>query len=233
MSAPENVPVVLLHGWAGSFRETWQSTGIDALLEDGGRSVIGVDLLGHGDADKPHDPEAYAHLDQWLLERLTDAPAVVDAVGFSLGAMTVLGALIARPDRFGKVVLSGIGNGMLEERGPDDGKKIVAALEGTGDTSDPSAQIFANYANAPGKDKAALTAIMKRPRQAPVDVSVLGAIENEVLVVIGEKDFTFPADRLAAAFPNGRLVVLKNTDHFATPESFTFIDAVLEFLGAV
>ena len=233
MSAPENVPVVLLHGWAGSFRETWQSTGIDALLEDGGRSVIGVDLLGHGDADKPHDPEAYAHLDQWLLERLTDAPAVVDAVGFSLGAVTVLGALIARPDRFGKVVLSGIGNGMLEERGPDDGKKIVAALEGTGDTSDPSAQIFANYANAPGKDKAALTAIMKRPRQAPVDVSVLGAIENEVLVVIGEKDFTFPADRLAAAFPNGRLVVLKNTDHFATPESFTFIDAVLEFLGAV
>ena len=233
MSAPENVPVVLLHGWAGSFRETWQSTGIDALLEDGGRSVIGVDLLGHGDADKPHDPEAYAHLDQWLLERLTDAPAVVDAVGFSLGAMTVLGALIARPGRFGKVVLSGIGNGMLEERGPDEGKKIVAALEGTGDASDPSAQIFANYANAPGKDKAALTAIMKRPRQAPVDVSVLGAIENEVLVVIGEKDFTFPADRLAAAFPNGRLVVLKNTDHFATPESFMFIDAVLEFLGAV
>ncbi|MEY4391696.1 MAG: hypothetical protein RLZZ544_405, partial [Actinomycetota bacterium] len=41
------------------------------------------------------------------------------------------------------------------------------------------------------------------------------------------------ADKLASAFPNGRLVVLKNTDHFATPESFAFIDAVLEFLGAV
>ena len=232
MSAPENVPVVLLHGWAGSFRETWQSTGIDALLEDAGRSVIGVDLLGHGEADKPHEPEAYANLDTWLLERINGAPPVVDAVGFSLGAMTVLGALVARPSRFGRIVLAGIGNGMLEDRGPDDGRKIIEALEGTGDTSNPSAQIFANYANAPGKDKAALTAIMKRPRRAPMDPSVLAGIENEVLVVIGDKDFTYPADRLAAAFPNGRLVVLRNTDHFATPESFAFIDAVLGFLGA-
>ena len=233
MSAPENVPVVLLHGWAGSFRETWQSTGIDALLEDGGRSVIGVDLLGHGDADKPHEPEAYAHLDRWLLDRLAPEAPVVDAVGFSLGAMTILGALVAEPGRFGKVVLAGIGNGMLEERDENEGKKIVAALEGTGDTSDPSAQIFANYANAPGKDKAALTAIMKRPRSAPLEEAVLATIQNEVLVVIGEKDFTYPADRLASAFPNGRLVVLRNTDHFATPESFPFIDAVLDFLGAV
>lgn len=232
MSASENAPVVLVHGWAGSFRETWQSTGMDALLEDGGRSVIGVDLLGHGASDKPHDPEAYARLDLWLLETLREAPPVVDAVGFSLGAMTVLGALVEEPSRFGRVVLAGIGNGMLEERASDDGRKIIAALEGTGDTSDPSAQIFANYADAPGKDKAALTAIMKRPRQSPPDHGVLASIQNEVLVVIGEKDFTFPADRLAAAFPNGRLVILPNTDHFATPESFKFIDAVLEFLGA-
>ncbi|MFM8825735.1 MAG: alpha/beta fold hydrolase [Actinomycetota bacterium] len=232
MTAPADSPVVLVHGWAGSFRETWQSTGMDALLEDGGRSVIGVDLLGHGDEEKPHDPEAYARLDEWLLRRLAGAPPVVDAVGFSLGAMTVLGALTAEPGRFGRVVLAGIGDGMLEERGPDDGKKIIAALEGTGDSSDPSAQIFANYANAPGKDKAALTAVMKRPRQAPVDPMVLASIENPVLVVIGDKDFTHPADRLASSFPNGKLVVLRNTDHFATPESFAFIDAVLEFLGA-
>lgn len=233
MSDPENVPVVLLHGWAGSFRETWQSTGMDALLADGGRSVVGIDLLGHGEAEKPHDPEAYAHLDRWLLDRLSGEAPVVDAVGFSLGAMTVLGALVADPSRFGRVVLAGIGNGMLEERGADEGLKIVAALEGTGDPADTGAQIFANYANAPGKDKEALTAIMKRPRSAPVDTGALAAIQNEVLVVIGDKDFTFPADRLASAFPNGRLVVLRNTDHFATPESFSFIDAVLEFLGAV
>ncbi len=233
MDAPADTPVVLLHGWAGSFRETWQSTGMDALLEDGGRSVIGVDLLGHGDEEKPHDPESYARLDEWLLRRLADAPPIVDAVGFSLGAMTLLRALVAQPSRFGRVVLAGIGNGMLEERSSDEGRKIIAALEGTGDSSDPSAQIFANYADAPGKDKLALTAVMKRPREAPLDAAVLATIPNQVLVVIGEKDFTHPADRLASCFPNGRLVELRNTDHFATPESFAFIDAVLEFLGAV
>jgi pimeloyl-ACP methyl ester carboxylesterase len=63
MSNSANVPVVLIHGWAGSFLETWQKPGIDALLSDIGRTVIGVDLLGHGAAEKPTDPQAYAHLE--------------------------------------------------------------------------------------------------------------------------------------------------------------------------
>lgn len=232
MSADAAVPVVLVHGWAGSFRETWQSTGIDALLEDSGRTVAGVDLLGHGDADKPHDPAAYEHLDQWLLGRLDALPPVVDAVGFSLGALTLLGALLREPGRFGRVVLSGIGDRVFEERSPDESRKIVDALEGRGDPADTGAQVFAGYVNAPGKDKAALTAVMKRPPSPPHDPQSFASVRNEVLVVIGDKDFAGPAERLAAAFPNGRLVVLRNTDHFATPESFAFIDAVLEFMGA-
>ena len=54
-----------------------------------------------------------------------------------------------------------------------------------------------------------------------------------MLVVIGDRDFAGPADDLDAALPDSKLVVLRNTDHFATPESFGFIDAVLEFLEAV
>lgn len=231
MSASVEVPVVLLHGWAGSYEETWHATGLDDLLADMGRSVLGVDLLGHGSAEKPHDPEAYSDMGGWLLERLADAPDTVDAVGFSLGAMTLLAALRRNPARFGRVVLSGIGDGMFEERDPRENERIVDALEGRGDPADTGAQIFANYANAPGKDKLALTAIMKRPPSLPIDPSELGSVTNEVLVVIGDNDFAAPAERLASSFPNGRLVVLRNTDHFATPESFKFIDAVLGFLG--
>jgi hypothetical protein len=51
-------------------------------------------------------------------------------------------------------------------------------------------------------------------------------------VVIGDKDFAGPANELAAAFPQGRLVTLRNTDHFATPESFPFIDTILEVMSA-
>ena len=62
-------PVVLVHGWGGSFATTWQAPGWEALLQDADRTVIGVDLLGHGTAPKPHDPAEYAD----LTTRIVDA----------------------------------------------------------------------------------------------------------------------------------------------------------------
>lgn len=231
MTHSDTTPVVLVHGWGGCFRDTWQKPGIDALLGDIERTVMGVDLLGHGDADKPHDPEAYAQMGQWLLQRLAAHQAPFDAVGFSLGALTVLDALLASPSTFGRVVLAGIGDGVFSKETSGRNSRIVEALEGRSGTEDTFAQMFVQYANQPGNDPVALTAIMKRPARPPLTPEQLGAIDNEVLVVIGDQDFTYPAERLASSFPNGRLVVLKNTDHFATTESFAFIDALLEFLA--
>ena len=55
-----------------------------------------------------------------------------------------------------------------------------------------------------------------------------------MLVAIGDHDFVRPADRLVAALPDATLVAAPpQLDHFATPESFAFIDAALEFLDAV
>lgn len=231
MASTENVPVVLVHGWGGSFRETWQKPGINVLLEDIGRIPVGLDLLGHGEQDKPHDPDAYTELPSWLLAHLPDNP-VVDAVGFSLGALTILRALVAAPQRFGKVVLAGIGDGVFTKSSPDAHKRIVDALEGRAPEDDTFARMFAHYGNTPGNDLLALTAIMKRPASEPVTEEQLSAITNEILIVIGDADFAGPATRLAAAFPNAKLTILRNTDHFATPESFSFIDAILEFLAA-
>jgi pimeloyl-ACP methyl ester carboxylesterase len=231
MSSSENNPVVLVHGWGGSFRDTWQKPGIDALLEDIGRSVLPFNLLGHADQDKPSDPEAYSQLPQWFLERLPAEAPVIDAVGFSLGALTILRALIENPGRFGKVILAGIGDGVFVQSAPNANQKIVSALEGNLSEDDELGRMFSHYGNQPGNDLTALIAIMKRPPSEPIDPKVLSEITNEVLVVIGDKDFTFPAEKLAAAFPNGRLVVLKNTDHFATPDSFAFIDQILDFFA--
>ncbi len=231
MAPSENVPVLLLHGWAGSFRDTWQKPGIDALLEDIGRSVIGLDLLGHGSQEKPHDPEAYSRLPEWLLDNVESEQPVVDAVGFSLGALTLLRALILQPHRFRRVVLAGIGDGVFEKALPNANQRIVDALEGRAPEDDTFARMFSQYGHQPGNDLQALTAIMKRPPSEPVLEADLQSLSHEVLVVIGDKDFTFPAERLASAFPNGKLSVLKNTDHFATTESFLFIDELLDFLA--
>ena len=88
-------PVALVHGWGGSFASTWERSGFTALLEDAGVPVLGIDLLGHGDAPKPHDPDAYGDLTERIVGALPDSP--VDAVGFSLGAITLLRLAIAQP----------------------------------------------------------------------------------------------------------------------------------------
>jgi pimeloyl-ACP methyl ester carboxylesterase len=59
----------------------------------------------------------------------------------------------------------------------------------------------------------------------------LQRVKLPVLVVIGDKDFAGPADRLVAGLPDARHVVLRNTEHFATPRSFGLFDAALDFLA--
>jgi pimeloyl-ACP methyl ester carboxylesterase len=220
--------VVLVHGWGGSFATTWQRSGFTELLADAGRPVIGVDLLGHGDAPKPHDPEAYADLTGRIEDALPAGP--VDAVGFSLGALTLLRLAIRRPEAFRRIVVAGIGRNAFE---PDDvGRaRILAGLEGTAEPEDNLARLFSQYADQPGNDRLALAAVMRR-NDGPLVPDALKAVTVPTLVVLGDRDFAGPAEPLVEALPDARLVTLRNVDHFATPESFGFIDATLEFLDA-
>jgi pimeloyl-ACP methyl ester carboxylesterase len=223
-------PVVLIHGWGGSFQHTWAGNGLVELLADEGRRVIPVDLRGHGDAAKPHDPEAYADMTDEVLDVLP-ALGPVDAVGFSLGAMTLLHLACRQPERFGRIVLAGIGNGAFAG-GTGFGRKAAEALEGKGDPDDRTTQALAEYGRREGNDLVALAAIMRRPMPAdPITKERVAAITSKVLVCIGDADFAAPADELAAAFQHGTLKEFRKTDHFATPESFNFVDAVLRFLA--
>ncbi|HEY5664158.1 MAG TPA: alpha/beta hydrolase [Ilumatobacter sp.] len=225
-------PVLLVHGWGGSFATTWERSGFTALLADADRTVIGVDLLGHGTAPKPHDPAAYGDLTERVLDALPDVP--VDAVGFSLGALTLLRAAIARPDRFHRLVLAGIGRNVFE-RDDEATSRIVAAVEAGDDaaTTDNQARLFAQYAHQHGNDPVALAAILRRSPGEAFTTEALATVTMPVLVAVGEHDFVQPADGLVAALPHATAVTLRRTDHFATPESFEFIDATLEFLDAV
>lgn len=227
------VPIVLVHGWGGSFATTWEQSGFTALLADAGREVIGVDLLGHGSAPKPHEPEAYADLTERIVAELPDGP--VDAVGFSLGALTLLRTALDDVGRFRRLVLAGIGRNVFE-RDEEAARRIVAAIERNDDSADDGfdnrARLFAQYAHQPGNDPVALAAIMKWSSDslAPADLAVL---DVPTLVAVGDRDFVLPADGLVDALPNARLTLLRRTDHFATPESFDFIDAALDFLDAI
>jgi pimeloyl-ACP methyl ester carboxylesterase len=237
MTAP-SVPVLLVHGFASSFELNWREPGWVDLLADAGRDVIPVDLLGHGTAPKPYEPEAYAHLESRAAEALP-AEGQVDAIGFSMGASTLLRLATQQPDRFQRIVVGGIGGGVIGEgtrpegeEGIGDPDALARAVE-TGEAPPGGvAQLFAQFAQVPGNDRKALAACLRRT-DTPLTRDDLARVTCPVLVVIGDKDFAGPADPLVDALPDARLVVLRNTEHFATPRSFGFIDAALEFLDAV
>ncbi len=229
MAPTDATPVVLVHGWAGSFARTWRASGFTELLADAGRPVIGVDLLGHGTAPAPHDPDAYADLTTRVAEALPDQP--VDAIGFSLGAITLLHLATRQASRFRRLVLAGIGRNVFET---DEAHRqaMAAAVDGPAEETDTLLRAFAAHAHQPGNDPVALAAVLRgqSARLAPTD---LVTVTCPTLVVIGDRDVAGPGDPLVEALPDARLCVLRNVDHFATPESFGFIDAALEFIGAV
>ena len=100
-----NPPLVMVHGWGGSHQETWQKSGVEQLLTESGRTVIGVDLLGHGTAAKPHDPAAYSDISEPIRTAIGARSSTVDAVGFSLGAIALLHAATVNPNYFRRLML--------------------------------------------------------------------------------------------------------------------------------
>ena len=153
-------------------------------------------------------------------------------MGFSLGALTVLRLAVRRPQSFRRIVVAGIGRNAFE-RDDTVRARVLAGLDGTAEPEDNLARLFTQYAEQPGNDRLALAAVMRRTDSAPLASPELATVTAPVLVVIGDRDFAGPADQLVDALPDARLVTLRNVDHFATPESFGFIDATLEFLDAV
>jgi pimeloyl-ACP methyl ester carboxylesterase len=228
MSGPD---VLLVHGFGTSFAATWRHNGWADLLADAGRTVIGVDLLGHGNAPKPTDPEAYRDLEDHVLAALPDDP--VDAVGFSAGAMAVLWLAAHHPQRFHRIVVAGVGANLFEQDG--DRSRAVAEAVRTGTADDPQLRYFADLPEAGGADpegRSALAAFMGRPDRREFTADLLARVTVPVLVALGDRDFAGPADPLVEALPDATRCVLRGVDHFATPKDFGFLDATLTFLDA-
>jgi len=155
--------------------------------------------------------------------------SLCDAVGFSLGARVLLDLAAAEPDRFRRLVVSGVGTNLFEtER-----NEVLAGFLSVDDPGDapPTARYFLTQASTGDADAHALAAYLRRPSRGPFTADQLAKVTMPVLVVIGDQDFAGPADPLMAALPDARLVTLPGIDHFATPKQFAFLDAALDFLA--
>lgn len=230
----EGDPVLLIHGFASSRVQNWRATTWYKALNKAGFRVIAFDCRGHGDSDKPHDPSSYNY------ERMAgDALAVLRAannesayiVGYSMGGHIGIEILMRHPQVMRKLAIAGVGERYLRGQFNARFEIAKAILEDDVDRiADPVAKGFRVFSGQPGKDREALAACMRGDRQA-WPAAELAHATRPVLVVCGENDETSGAPGpLAAAFPDGRAVVVPGRDHMSAVGDSVTKEAVISFM---
>ena len=221
-------PIIFLHGLATSGQRTWGDNGWLDLVTEADRSVLVLDIPGHGkEIDNCEDATFEKTLD--LIEKQLPNDEI-DAVGFSLGARLLLNIAARKPTKFRKLVVAGVGENLFS-RDEKRGKRIANAISGNSVISDPESQYFSQLANATDINKEVLLQLMESPI-VNLTPELLSNIACPVLVALGDKDFAGPATQLIEALPNPFYHELKGVDHFATPKDYSFIDETLRFLDA-
>jgi pimeloyl-ACP methyl ester carboxylesterase len=229
-------PVVLLHGFVANAKLNWVSPGIVDALVQAGRSVLAVDARGHGQSDKPHDPALYGESTMardvtGLLRHL--GVSVYDLVGYSMGAIVALIAASTEHTRLRRLVIGGVGEGVVACGGVDTrvlpNLALAEALEAApGAALHPGAAGMAAFADMIGADRKALAAQARAAHNTPI---ALDRIEAPTLLVAGRADaLAVRPEVLAQAIPRAKLEQVSG-DHLSALRDPRFVSALLEHIG--
>lgn len=221
-------PVLLVHGFASNAVVTWEGTGWVRALADAHRSVIDVDLRGHGDSDKPVDADAYApeRLGSDLVAVLDSAGAdVVDVIGYSMGNRVVSALAELAPERVRRVVIGGAGpNELFASWDLEDARAVLLRDE---PARNPVIEQVLRPAIRAGADREALLACIEGVSGAPLLIP--GDIPT--LFVAGEDDPVPRGVQELALEWGADYVSIPGRDHVSTLTSRAFKDAAIEFLA--
>ena len=232
----EGLPVLCIHGFASSGKVNWIDTGWVETLTGGGYQAIVLDNRGHGQSDKPHDPERYYPADMArdavaLLDHLGIGQAAI--LGYSMGARISAFMAFEHEERVACAIFGGMGMNLIN--GLSDGNDIISgllapSLEGL---THPTARQFRIFADHTGSDRQALAACMETSRQ-PMARADVRRINVPVLVAVGEADAMAGApEPLAELIPGAEAFVIPKRDHMRATGDKAFKAAALEFLGRV
>jgi pimeloyl-ACP methyl ester carboxylesterase len=229
--------VLLVHGFATSRAENWRRLGWYGALERKGYRVAALDLRGHGESEKPHDPGAYGQpaligdivglMDHLELGR-------VDVLGYSMGARLSLQLALEQPDRVANLIVGGIGGRMLAP--PDQPQPTMTMAEAMraddpGAITDATMKGFRLFAEQQGEDRLALAAFTEGRGGSALTADDLALLQPPTLVVAGSRDqMAGDPQALAEAIPGAKSVTLPACDHFSAIPHALFKAAVFDFL---
>jgi pimeloyl-ACP methyl ester carboxylesterase len=224
---------LLIHGFASSALVNWVHPGWLKTLGDGGYRVIAIDNRGHGQSDKPHDPEAY-HVPLMAADAiaLLDHLGIPEAhvMGYSMGARITAFAALANPHRIRSVIFGGLGIGMVTGVGDWDPIADALLAPSLEDVTHERGRMFRAFADQTKSDRLALAACIRTSRDelTPQDVA---RITVPVLIGVGTKDdIAGSPQELAALMPNARALDIPGRDHMLAVGDRVFKKAALEFL---
>lgn len=178
VSAGEGPAVILLHGFSGSADGAWINPGTFNAIAMAGFRVIAIDHRGHGQSDKPHDPELYGVQMAEDVRRLLDHLDIAQAhvVGYSMGGKIANTFRARHPGRLLTLTLGGYG-------WPWKGRET---------SYEDALASLANRQVLPGNDMSALAAYSVRSNDLVPAADDLRANRIPVLSLVGTEDEAVP-----------------------------------------
>lgn len=231
-------PMLLIHGFSSNRQEAWKRTGWYAAFAQRGQRVVALDLRGHGESGKPHDPAAYGR-DVLLgdIVGLLDHLGVewANVLGYSMGARLALGLALEHRERVGYLIVGGVGGRLFDPPLPGDPMAAAMEADSVEAIGEPLLKSFRQFADEQGEDRLALAAFT-RGRTDAIGRDSLAAIGAPALVVAGSRDdLAGDPQGLADAIAGAKALTLAGCDHFnAIPHGllkaavFDFLDGYLD-----
>jgi pimeloyl-ACP methyl ester carboxylesterase len=206
-------PVILINGMGSNFDSLWRRNGWVDKLQAAGRTVIGVDLPGHG-ASKDAVGRDAADL---ILDEAAKHGSV-DAIGFSAGAWALLLAASERQDLFERIAVLGAADAVLTGGMHTEAmnQPLIDGLRSAEPTDNPMLTLLRGVIADAGNDPEAVAGYLASSKRF-VTVEGLSLITADALVIDGSADGAGQSELVAKAIPEAERVTIEGADHFDIP----------------
>ena len=232
-------PVLLLHGW-GASTEAMQS--IASCVAALGREAISLDFPGFGRSDNPPGPWGVPEYGAFVREFMAALSIQgCDVIAHSFGGRVVIFLASELPALFNRLILVDAA-GIKPRRGPRYYFRVYTYKLGKRlqriPWLDRLLHISQRQKNAGSEEYRQLSGDMRATYVKTVNLDLsprLSAIENETLLIWGEKDTVTPlwmGKKMEREIKNAGLAIIPGAGHFSYADDYPRFCSILKIMFA-